>query len=189
MGKPTRRLVIFDLDETLVHLTEEQREGMEEAGVHDALFVYKRPYVDDLLSTISSDYSLAVWSSAPDEYVHAVVRMIWPPDIPTEFVWGRSACRLKVVRRQMEGVDEPLLIKESHYIKPLDKLTRRGYRMKNLLIVDDTHHKVLDNPGRYSLIHPFEGDPADEHLIGLKKQLIDMSRSEDFPVTAPTREV
>ena len=61
-------LLIFDLDETLIHAT--KKTLLEEIDFKIGEFnIYKRPNVDDFLKKCFLNYRVAIWSSADDEYV------------------------------------------------------------------------------------------------------------------------
>ena len=59
----TRRLIIFDLDETLVYATETKL-SFEPDFVIEPYFVYLRPFVYELLTFAVNRFYIAVWSSS-----------------------------------------------------------------------------------------------------------------------------
>jgi RNA polymerase II subunit A small phosphatase-like protein len=58
-----RKLLIFDLDETLVHASSSQL-AHASAFEHAPYFVYQRPFIRELLTATSPFYDFAVWSSS-----------------------------------------------------------------------------------------------------------------------------
>jgi len=76
--KMTEKLIILDLDETLIHATKE-RLGIEEDFMFDKYFVYKRPFLEQFLLELSADFKIGIWSSADDEYVADIANQIKPP--------------------------------------------------------------------------------------------------------------
>lgn len=60
------KLLILDLDETLIHATAEKL-SIQEDFLFDKYFVYKRPHLDWFLSEISKHFKVGIWSSASDE--------------------------------------------------------------------------------------------------------------------------
>lgn len=177
MKRSDQRLIIFDLDETLVHTTEKRLEGRIEDARYKDCYIYKRPSLDDFLIECSLSYRVAIWSSAEDDYVRGVVSAIISADLQLEFVWGRSDCWIKVVRVKDES---GISFKQNVYIKPLEKIRRKGYRTEQLLIIDDTPQKVIDNKGKYLIINPFEGNPDDRELHRLAAYLRDSVDEENF---------
>jgi RNA polymerase II subunit A small phosphatase-like protein len=89
-----KKLLILDIDETLIHATNKSLDRLPDFMI-SKYQVYKRPYLDEFLQEIKEDFLLAIWSSASDDYVRAVVEKIIPKEIKLEFVWGRSRCTLK----------------------------------------------------------------------------------------------
>ena len=161
MEKPQKRIVIFDLDETLIHATKERLSGKEDF-CFQGYYIYKRPKVDDFLNECSKLCSIAIWSSAEDDYVKSVSQKLLSKNIYFDFIWGRSECWMKIVKK--EDQETGLNNKEYQFIKPLEKVRRKGYKMSNLLIVDDSTYKVKDNPKNYFIINPFLGNTDDEEL-------------------------
>ncbi len=165
-----RLLLILDLDETLIHASEERLAREADFRVFD-YHVYRRPHLEPFLRRCAEDFRLAVWSSASDDYVAEVVKRIFPPELTLEFVWGRSRCTLALdsARVQEEGFMDP----SSHfsYAKKLHKLKRRGYRLERMLIVDDTPRKCIHNYGNAIYVHEYEGQEDDDELIHLGRYL------------------
>jgi RNA polymerase II subunit A small phosphatase-like protein len=53
------------------------------------------------------------------------------------------------------------------YTKKLHKLKRKGYKLEQILIVDDTPAKPAFNYGNAIYIKPFTGSPTDSELLNL----------------------
>lgn len=78
-------LLILDLDETLIHATATKvRDDFDFQVFH--YFVYKRPGLENFLTTCAQHFKLAIWSSASDDYVQEVVQRILPTGIALEVV-------------------------------------------------------------------------------------------------------
>ena len=161
MNKQGENLLILDLDETLIHATTTQLKIQEDFR-YQHYFIYKRPGLKKFLVECSQFYTIAIWSSAEDEYVSSIAEQIIGDLFQPVFIWGRSACWVKITK----VVDQDTGLKRKVYknIKPLEKVCRMGYSMDHLLIVDDSTYKVEDNPGNYLIIPPFEGNPNDCEL-------------------------
>ncbi|MFK7905121.1 MAG: NIF family HAD-type phosphatase [Chitinophagales bacterium] len=82
-----------------------------------------------------------------------------------EFVWGRSRC---VYRRnwniEIDSDPNSHYFNQYHYVKPLQKLKRKGFRMARMLIVDDSPHKCQDNYGNAIYPSEFKGTLEDNEL-------------------------
>jgi RNA polymerase II subunit A small phosphatase-like protein len=156
-------LLILDLDETLIHATEEPS-TREPDLIVGPYTVYRRPHLDEFLIACSACFRLAIWSTGSDDYVSWVAGRIIPQDIELAFAWGRSRC---VRRYDSELFDE-------YHAKDLKKVRRLGYRLARVLIADDTPRKVRRNYGNAVYVPPFLGDPDDHVLPLLARYLISL---------------
>jgi RNA polymerase II subunit A small phosphatase-like protein len=163
MGLDDRILLILDLDETLVYATEEPL-GREHDFVVGPYAIYRRPHLTEFLTSCSACFYLAVWSTASDDYVRAVVGRIMPPGVEPAFAWGHSRC---VRRNDHEAFEE-------EFLKDLKKVKRAGYRLERVLIVDDTPRKVRRHYGNAIYVPPYLGQPQDEILPRLARYVMSL---------------
>lgn len=167
MADTARALLVLDLDETLIHATEQPLDRSPDFEVY-GYAVYQRPHLEAFLRACANWYDLAVWSSASDAYVEAITARIFPDPSLLHFVWGRSRASL----RRFIGPDEyPSDFDHRHYRKPLAKAKKRGWPLERILIVDDTPEKCAQNYGNAIYARPFEGDLADDELVLLATYL------------------
>lgn len=173
-------LLILDVDETLIHATDKALDRDADFMVF-GYHVYKRPFLDEFLKAINNEFLIAIWSSASDEYVEAIVKEIISEKIVLEFVWGRSRC---TYRRNFHideyGYYEQDFENHYHYIKPLKKVKKRGYHLDKILIVDDSPHKSKDNFGNAIYPKAFKGDVDDNELPLLAKYLKTLKDKENI---------
>lgn len=162
--KPSdRTLLILDLDETLIHARDTPLARPADFIVY-GYHVYLRPHLAEFLAGCALDYELAVWSSASDAYVAAVVARIFPHPERLHFVWGRSRATL---RRMSPSYDDAAFNDpwdHLHYVKPLSKVRRAGWTLDRVLIVDDTPAKCIRNYGNAIYPRPYEGEVEDDEL-------------------------
>lgn len=156
-------LLILDLDETLIYATEEPL-GRGHDFVVGPYSVYRRPHLGEFLDSCSACFRLAIWSTASDDYVRAVVGRIMPPGVEPAFAWGRSRC--------VRSYDHESF--EEEFLKDLKKVKRAGYRLGRVLIADDTPRKVRRHYGNAVYVPPFLGDSEDETLPRLASYLISL---------------
>lgn len=161
MLRHDRKIIVFDLDETLIHATKNRLDIPEDFQYED-YYIYKRPFVHEFLSACARLCPIAIWSSADDDYVSSIAKQLVNDSIELDFIWGRSECWMKIVN--VEDNETGLKRKEYQNIKPLEKIKRKGYQMNNLLIIDDSLYKVKDNPNNYFIIEAFVGNQQDQEL-------------------------
>ena len=169
MTHKLNKLLILDLDETLIHATE--NELKIPADFHlDNYFIHKRPFLDKFLVDISKHYLVGIWSSADDRYVTEIVNNIKPDNVEMEIIWGRSRCTLK----------KDYIRDNYYYEKQLDKLKKKGFKLEHIIIVDDTPEKSRNNYGNAVYIKEFLGEENDEELNHLFDYLITLKSVENI---------
>ena len=171
-----KTLLILDVDETLIHATDKVLSLPIDFKVFN-YNVYKRPFLDEFLVAIKNHFLLALWSSASDDYVIEIANQIIPKEMSLEFIWGRSRCTYQY-NSQEELLNEEIQ-DHYHYIKPLKKLKKKGFKLDRILIVDDSPHKSKDNFGNVIYPRAFVGNPKDVELKLLAKYLISLKDKEN----------
>jgi RNA polymerase II subunit A small phosphatase-like protein len=175
-----KALLILDLDETLIHATTQRIRDDVDFQVY-GYFIYQRPGLADFLALCGAHFTLAVWSSASDDYVHAIVAQIFPPHLVPAFVWGRSRCtRFRLPELDEEGFLNLDYSTGYEYAKRLQKVRRRGFTLKRTLIVDDTPAKVSQHYGNAIYIKPYLGERNDQELAYLAPYLLSLKDVENI---------
>ena len=161
-GRPALRdLLIFDLDETLVHAR--AMELPHAAAFRcTSYFVYVRPHFIEMLDQVAGLYDIAVWSSSSRSYVDQVVSQIFPSHLRLRFAWCVDQCIQRADPHSGGYV----------YIKDLRKAQKFGYAVDRMIMVDDSTEKVARQPRNHLLVSPFEGDADDQELLSLGRQLL-----------------
>lgn len=158
-----KKLLIFDLDETLVYATAERL-----ARAHDfevgPYAVYKRPYVDELIAFCAEHFRIAVWTSSSENYAAGVVRQLFANDETLEFVYARKKC---VQRFDPE-------IQDYFFIKDLRKVKPRGFALADIIMLDDTPQKLIRNYGNLVRVSEWLGDAADSELKHIQALLLEL---------------
>jgi RNA polymerase II subunit A small phosphatase-like protein len=155
-----QKLLILDLDETLVYATQNVLATPADFKVAE-YFVYKRPYVDKFLAKCFNHFKIAVWTSSGSNYANAVTEKIFSDRTKLQFVWSKERCTQRY---------DPEL-RDSYSVKDLKKVKKLGYPLENILVVDDSAEKLQRNFGNHIRIIPFEGDPDDSELVYLSEYL------------------
>ena len=185
IGTNDKILIIFDLDETLVHTTKESLARKEDFMIGE-YYGYKRPFLEFLLMNLSPYFSLAIWSSGTELYVISVIEKITPDRIKFEFIWSRGKCTHRF---------DPDY-NDYYYAKKLEKVEKLGFTKNRILIIEDIPKNVTLNYGNAVLIKPYTGSDDNEleilcnYLISIKDaqniRAIDKRRwKTKFQVTNP----
>lgn len=164
-----RKLLILDLDETLIYSVESPLEAAPDFPCFQYC-VYKRPGVDAFLQFVQAHFAVAVWTAASEGYARCIVSHLFPPDYPLAFMWGRNRC----VHRRNPETDE------DDYLKDLRKVKRKGYRLASIIVVDDSPENLARNYGNLVRVTPFLGHPADVELPALAAYLRYLHGVEDI---------
>ena len=168
MEAKSPNLIIFDLDETLIHASNTALDHPPHF-TYENYFVYERPLLQSFLVDIASHFQIGIWSSAGDIYVQEIVSKIWPTTIEPVIVWAQSRCSL---RRDM--------VYDTYvYEKRLDKLKKKGFRLEQILIIDDSPEKARANYGNAIYIKEFTGDVNDCELQHLYNYLLTLKTVEN----------
>ncbi|GMI72900.1 hypothetical protein like AT5G45700 [Hibiscus trionum] len=163
----TKRTIVLDLDETLVHSSSDPppktydfvvRPSME--GQIMDFYVLKRPGVDSFLEEISKKHEVVVFTAGIEQYASLVLDKLDPKGLISHRLY-RDSCK------EMEG-------------KLVKDLSEMGRDLGKVVIVDD-------NPNAYSLqpenavpIPPFVQDTEDTELEKLVKFFHCCERFDDM---------
>lgn len=161
-------LLILDLDETLVHATRELPGDL----VIEGYFLHTRPGLDTFLDYALDTFDVGVWTSAGRGYASQVLEHILPDPGALAFFYAHEQC----TRRY-----DPEL-QTSYWIKNLDRLKRRGHRLEQTLMVDDSPRKLERHYGNLIRIRGWEGDPADRELERLRLYLEELRAAPNVRV-------
>ena len=157
------KLLILDLDETLIYATEKPLERRADFQT-ELYYVYKRPHVTEFLEFCREHFSVAVWTTAGAAFAEEVVEKVFPSGYPLEFLWSRERCT------KVYDADEL----EHYLVKDLAKLKRKGYRLESTLIVDDTPRKLERHYGNLIGVTEWLGDANDSELLILTEYLLEL---------------
>ena len=162
------KLLVLDLDETLIHGTELPLGREPEAKV-GPYFIYHRPGVAAFLAHVLARFEVGVWTASTLSYAHPVLDGLLERDA-LAFAWGRERC---TARRDHDTF-------ECENLKDIRKLTKRGYDRDKILFVDDTPAKIARSYGNYVHIRPYEGAADDRELEHLAVYLDELGPRTDI---------
>jgi len=156
------KLLVLDLDETLIHATRDaERVGREPEHELFGYAIWQRPHLEVFLETMFEWFEVGIWTASGSAYAEAVVAWLGVGE-RLRFLWSRERCT---------RVFDPETM-EVQRVKPLAKLLRaRLGARERILFIDDSPHKIRRSYGNYVRVAPFEGDPADDELPALTRYL------------------
>lgn len=161
-------LLILDLDETLLHASEGLLGRFPDLQV-GYYSIYVRPHAQAFVQTVAKWYELAVWTSASREYALQLVEHIFPDPPQLHFIWTRERCT------RVYDPDS----NERYWVKDLKKVRRKGYSLKQVLVLDDSPEKLERHYGNWLPIPPYFGEPDDSELLELLPFLEYLSQQEN----------
>lgn len=165
MQSVEKKLLILDLDETLVYATEEKLERQEDFIVGE-YFVYKRPHLQEFIEFCVENFDIAVWTSSTHNYATKIVEEIFPNPNDLKFFWSRLRCTFRY--------DEEL--QENYFEKMMSKVRKRKYDLAKIIVVDDSPEKWRNSYGNLVRVKPFFGDTEDNEL---QKLMVYLQRLRD----------
>lgn len=154
------KLLVLDLDETLIHASDGPLGRPEDARV-GSYFIYWRPGITRFVERALTHFAaVGVWTAGTLDYAHPVLDGLLDRS-RLAFVWGRERCTYHVDQET----------RDPEWLKDVKKLRRRGYDRRKILVVDDTPRKLARSYGNLVPVRPFLGDPLDDELPMLWRYL------------------
>jgi Dullard-like phosphatase family protein len=159
-----KKLLILDIDETLIH-TESVPDDYADMYDYDFImssrkgsqyYTKKRPYLDQFLTYAFTNFDVAVWTAAGEDYAKLVLSNIGVNVSDLKFLYTKENCTLKL--------DYEL---GSYYgVKNLNKIKNK-YDLNQVLIVDDIALTAKNNYGNLIQVKSFVNDYDDTELLKL----------------------
>ncbi len=164
-----RKLLILDLDETLIYATDKPLSAHFDfcaAGY----YVTSRPHLESFLDFCFDTFAVAVWTSSSRGYANLVVPEIFDTPERLEFVWARERCTRQFFPEEQDF----------ERVKSLKKLKAKGHDLARTIMVDNTPQKLIRNYGNLVRIDDFLGDPDDRELQRLQLYLSDLATADNI---------
>jgi RNA polymerase II subunit A small phosphatase-like protein len=169
-----RPLLILDLDETLIHASDEKLSTQTFITTiidwNIAYYVYKRPNLKTFLDFCFEHFDVAVWTAASKSYAEEVVPLIFGDKTSKlKFIFSGERCVKKF---------NPFSEYETtgFKIKDLKKVWKRRFHGKRYsrfktLIIDDTKTTFIRNYGNAINVIEWSGSLEDMELLRLIEYL------------------
>ena len=172
--KPKKKLLLIDLDETLVHSEFRNKNNYKELDLftknskcHSRTFSYSdenyiyymdvffRPHLKNFLSEVSKYFDLAIFTAAMKGYADTILDFIDPQNKYFQFRLYRDACI---------PIQQRLYIKDLRIIKDYDPM--------NVILMDNSLYSFMNQPSNGMLVNSFYTSHKDTQLISAKNFLI-----------------
>lgn len=169
-----KKLLILDLDETLIHGAKEKLD-YEPACIAAWCFLYKRPFVEEFMHFCKEHFKVAIWTTASSDHAEMALSEICDPDYPFEFIWTSNRC---TQARDRIGMDD--YGSSYHWVKDLKKVKRLGFNLDQTIMVDDTPSMLERQYGNLVQVKRFKGEPEDSELLSLMAYLIELRDAKNI---------
>ena len=165
INSPLSKLkVILDLDNTLIYSTSSKRDSLRNCiCIDNRLYVYKRPYLDIFLQTLSKFCELVIYTSSTQEYADKVL----------SFIDSNKLIQEKLYRQNCICVD-------NKYFKDVTKYEESKNKT---LIIDDNPKCYLGMKDNILPIKFWNGDEKDDSLLKIKNIIRNFYYSEKMSIT------
>lgn len=173
-----KKLIILDLDETLIHgSTKDLFHGTKVIAPDFYVHPYKihlRPYVHEFINFCRIHFNVAIWSSGTNDYVTSVTKTLFTNIEDLVFIWSREKCiKRDQIRTMAEISSEPI------WIKDLKKVEKLGFTLNKVIVVDDSPEKLCRNYGNLVAVNRFTGASSDNELKILCSYLAHLNGHDD----------
>ncbi len=154
-----RKLVVLDIDETLVHACNEWI-GHSCAFTASNYMVHIRPGAQDFLDLLFERYDVSIWTASAGQYLSEVVKKLFAGR-SLRFIWDRTYCDIETDENGY-----------SQFIKNLSRLDKAGF--DEYLIIDDRPENIRPTDDNVIAVTPYYGSLDDTELSRLTKYLLAM---------------
>jgi RNA polymerase II subunit A small phosphatase-like protein len=87
------KLLVLDLDETLIHSSYSPISGEEFKAKKGLFYLYERPHLKRFLDSCLTEYNLAIWSASKSIYVAWIIKSTVLKEYEFEFIKTRKDCK------------------------------------------------------------------------------------------------
>ncbi len=165
------KLIVLDIDETLIHSYEKEVSDFDFKfnSDEDIFYTKKRPFLDEFIEYCFDNFKVAVWTSADRDYASQILKNIGITESDLLFFYSRENCSIKLDHELGIYID----------IKPLNKIKDK-ISLDKVLIIDDKPETARNNYGNLIRIKAFKDDNDDSELLKLISYLEKIKNEPDF---------
>ena len=172
--KNKKKIALFDLDETLVHCTKEQK-GLNGDLVKIKLPTNKvvnvglniRPHWKEALDIIKKHYHIVVYTASHQSYADAVLDYLDKENKYFQYRLYRNHC----VQCDVDGI--------KFYVKDLDTLNEK-YNLKDVVLIDNSVLSFAYHLNNGIPIVPYIEQKEDSQLLMLAYYLVSIANYDDL---------
>ena len=172
------RLLILDIDETLIHTELIEAEFDFIMTFNDDTYTYfvkKRPHLDKFLKWAFENWQVGIFTTSTYDYVEKIMKNLGYSVSDFKFVFDREYCNTK-----SHKFDHPHT-GGRYYVKRLEKVKRtHNIALEKMIIVDDKPETASENYGNLVQIKPFYSDINDTELLKLMDYLETIKDAANF---------
>ncbi len=154
-----RKLIVLDIDETLVHICNEWIGHPCDFTAANAM-VHIRPGTHDFLDILFENYEVSIWTASTGQYLSEVVNKIFNFR-SLQFIWDRTYCDIETDEK---GYDQ--------FVKNVSRLEKAGF--DDYLIIDDRPENIRPSNENVIAVKPYYGSLDDTELTRLGDNLFNM---------------
>jgi TFIIF-interacting CTD phosphatase-like protein len=171
MQKLPPLLVVFDLDETLIHSRSEALPERRPDFWWAGYAIYLRPHVHELLVERFERGQVAIWTASDPDYAHPILeRILRGPLTDLQHVFTREDC---------VATDDPTVP-----LKPLQRLFDLGADPARTIVVDNSPGTFSSNPEHGISVLDYDGSTDDVELLALGQRLSELDAMADVRQTS-----
>ncbi len=154
-----KRLLILDLDETLIHSTYIDLKLNQTPHKYKLFYIYQRPFLEEFLESVSLHFDLAIWSASKADYVKQIIKNTALSNFKFQFVFTRAKC--KRIYSKVGSI---------RYLKKLE-LSPDFDSYHKIIFLDD-YPEMVDPVENCILVKEFRGSESDDELLKLTHLLL-----------------
>jgi hypothetical protein len=187
-------LLILDLDEVVIHTITSTQSTLNNTYKKPDWIVFEKADITNkfkdtyyhffirngflkFYNEIKKYYQVGIWSTANPDYVFSIVQNIFDNPNELSFIWSRQKSVEVIINKFSHTSDH-----QYRFVKDLIKLKRRGVRLKQTVIADDSPEKVDRQYGNLIPIKPYTAKSDDDLFTKLHTYLLNILHEENFKI-------
>ena len=189
-----KKLLILDLDETLIHSESFPGKDYLDKESYDFSFALgggawstnkeyyyytkKRPFLKEFMEYAFENFKVGIWTAADRDYASIILGEVGIPISKLDLFWTSDKCTIKM--KNDDGT-HPHDRQKYYGVKTLNKVRRSlDWNLKDILIVDDIYESAENNYGNLIHIKSFDNQVNDSELLKLITYLEKIKDEPDF---------